>query len=96
MAAFTWTQTDKVIGTLTSGMKVVSTTITFTNVETDAGTIYVKPLQRIISILPAGQKTKNVAGIASWVKHATLLNALTVTPAVSNTGNVWEVISFGY
>jgi hypothetical protein len=97
MAAFTFTQTDEVIGTLDSGMKIVSTTITFTSAgESTATTVYVKPLQRIIGFLSGGHKTIVVGTFLTIAAHATIPNALAITPSATNDTGVEEIISFGY
>lgn len=97
MAAFTFTQTDYVIGTLTNGMKVVSTTVTFTSTgATTATPVTVKPLRKIIHFLPAGTKTTGSGGIVAWALSTTTQNIINGTPAASNNAGVVELISFGY
>lgn len=96
MAAFTFTQTDNVIGTLTNGMKVVSTTVTFTSAGTGATTVYVKPLQRIVGFLSGGHKTIVVGTFLAITAHATIPNAISITPTATNDTGVEEIISFGY
>jgi hypothetical protein len=92
-----YTQTDAVIGTLTNGMKVVSTTVTFTNADTAvATTVYVKPLVRIIGFLSAGNKKPIASAFNVWAKHATIVNAVTVTPTATTDTGITEIISFGY
>jgi hypothetical protein len=92
-----YTQTDAVIGTLTNGMKVVSTTVTFTNADTGvATTVYVKPLVRIIGFISAGNKLPVASAFNVWAAHATIPNGLTVTPTASTNTGITEIISFGY
>jgi len=96
MAAFTWTQTDTVLGTLTNGMKVVETVVTVTSIgATTATAITIKPLRKVIKFI-AGSKTIATGGIMAYAAHATLLNKINMTPAASANTDVFTIISFGY
>ena len=97
MVAVAFTQADKVIGNLTNGMKVVSTTVTFTDANFGtATTVYVKPLVRIVGFISNGAKKPVASAFNVWAAHATKPNALTVTPAASTNAGISEIISFGY
>jgi hypothetical protein len=96
MAAFTFTQTDKVIGTLTNGMKVVETVVTVTSVgATTATPVYIKPLQRVVRFIAATREV-TAGGIMKWAAGTTLLNTVEGTPAASANGDIFTIISFGY
>jgi hypothetical protein len=95
MAVFAYTQTDNIIGTLTNGMKLVSTTVTVTDANVDATTITVKPLERIIGF-SVGTKKHVVGAFMDWNIHATTPNAVQGNPAASANTAVIEILSFGY
>lgn len=96
MAAFTFTQTDKVLGTLTNGMKLVETLVTITSVgATTATPITIKPLRRVQTFI-AASKTITAGGIVEWAADATVLNVINATPAASANTDVFVVYSFGY
>lgn len=96
MAAFTSTQTDKVLGTLTNGMKLVETVVTVTSAgATTATPITISPLKRVIKFI-AASKTIATGGIMAWAAHATLLNAVNATPAASADTDIFVIYSFGY
>ena len=42
------------------------------------------------------EEDSTVAGIGAWTQHATLLHTLTFTPAASNDGNNWRILTFGF
>ena len=94
MAAFTFTQVDKVIGTLTNGMKMVSTVVTVTSAgATTATPVYIKPLKRVITFI-AGTRTVTAGGIMAWAAGG--LNTVRGNPAASANADVFQIISFGY
>ena len=94
---FTHTQTHKVIGTLTNGMKVVETILTVTDDSTATATdILISPLKRVTKFI-AGSQTFTTGGIMAWAAHAAPeLNVITATPASSAINDVFTIISFGY
>ena len=96
MAAFTWTQTDKVLGTLTNGMKVVETVVSITSAGATTDTaITISPLKRVVKFI-AGSKTISTGGIVAYSAHATLLNKIYMKPAASANTDLFTIISFGY
>jgi len=95
MAAYTATQTNEVIGTLTNGVKLVMTTYGISGVGTDAANASIPPLRRVLAMVPC-EEDSTVAGIGAWTQHATLLHTLTFTPAASNDGNNWKILTFGF
>lgn len=97
MAAFTFTQTDNVIGTLTNGLKIVITDVTVADAGTGAGSnVKIKPLQRVIKFLPAGTKTTGTGGIIAWTSHATELATVSGNAAGDDTNGVVSILSFGF
>jgi hypothetical protein len=93
MAVFTYTQSDVVLGKLTNGNKIVHTILTITNNGTDATTITILPLQRVIAFtvglaLPATD-TFEVVG------STTVLNKIVVTPVADATNDVLHIFSVG-
>lgn len=96
MAAFTYTQTDTVLGTLTNGRKIVSTVVTVTSVDATTSTpITIKPLDRIIKFIAGPQLNSAPAGIMAWVADATYPNIIGATPAASANADTFEIISVG-
>jgi hypothetical protein len=95
MAAYTATQTNEIIGTLTNGVKLCMTSYTIAGVGTDAANASIPQMQRMLQAIPC-ESTSAVAGIGAWTHHATTFNALTYTPAASNDGNIWKILWFGF
>ena len=86
MAGFTSTQTDTVIGTLTNGMKIISTLVTVTSVGATTGTpITIKPLVRVIKFIGGVQLNNTPAGLPLFAVDATYPNIINVTPVVRDT-----------
>lgn len=93
--AFLHSETHKVIGTLTNGMKVVSTIVTVTDDSTATATpITISPLVRVKKFI-AGTQTVTTGGIMKWAADATKLNVINATPAASAHDDVFEIISVG-
>jgi hypothetical protein len=95
MAAYTPTQTDEIVGTLTNGVKLVMTSYSISGVGTDAATVSIPQIRRLVAAMPC-ESSSAVAGIGAWTYHATTRNALTHTPAASNDGNIFKILSFGF
>jgi hypothetical protein len=92
--AFT-TQTNTVLGEMSNGMKVVSTTLTTATANVDVLQITVTPLKRIVVFFPSFKK--HAALEAAMIFAAgTLANQVAVTPTAACTNAVIEIISFGY
>jgi hypothetical protein len=96
MAVFTFTQTDKVLGTLTNGMKLVETVVLITSADNGTATpIYIKPLHRVVKFI-ATTRDLVAVDIMAWAAGTTILNTIEGTPAASLDANVYTILSFGY
>jgi hypothetical protein len=95
-AVFTHTETYKVIGNLTNGMKLVSTTVTVSNggFGTDTA-ITIKPLKRVIGFTVIG-KTPIASAFVAWAIDSALLNVINGKPVASANGGIYEILAFGY
>jgi hypothetical protein len=100
MAALSFTtQTNTVLGTLTNGMKVVSTVLAGAGVGEEAGTFTITPLEHIIAAVPAISVA--CAGIYTATALVVTLNAgNTVTMRAQTAGGMATanvvLLSFGY
>lgn len=94
MAVFTYTQSDVVLGRLTNGTKIVLTTITNTDgVNNGITAITVKPLKRILAFTVGLAKPLAFDYIVA--AHATLLNAVNITPSAAANTSVLQILSVG-
>jgi hypothetical protein len=95
MVAFAHSETHTVLGTLTNGLKIVSTVMTVTNTESTTATpITISPLTRIIKFI-AGTQTVTTGGIMGWVISGTYPNIINATPAGSAHDDIFEIVSIG-
>lgn len=93
MAAFTFTQTDVVLGKLTNGKKLVHTTITVTNGGLTITPVTINPLNRVIEWTIGLAKPLTDTFVCA--DHATQLNAINITPSGDATGDVIQIFSVG-
>jgi hypothetical protein len=95
MVACAYTQTDRVVGTLTNGRKIVSTTVTVTDAGEEITQITVPSLKKIIAYVPS-YKTSVATAVTSTIANGTLPNQFAITAGAGGIdGAVIEVISVG-
>jgi len=95
-AVFTHTETYRVLGNFTNGMKLVSTTVTITNngIATDTA-VTIKPLKRVIGFTVIG-KTPIALSFVKWALDASLLNVINGNATADATNAIFEILAFGY
>jgi hypothetical protein len=97
MVVFAYSQTNTVIGTLTNGMKVVSSLVTVSDANFGTATVLtIKPLQKVVKFIACAQLNGAPLGIMTWAAGANLLNTIEGTPVASANGDTFRIISFGY
>jgi len=92
MVALAYTRVDTVLGKLTNGRKLVMTELTFTAGDA-VGTVSILPLKEIIEWTIGLAKPLTDTFVCA--KHATILNAITVTPSGDCTNDVLQIFSVG-
>jgi hypothetical protein len=92
MAAFTYTQTDTILGKLTNGRKIVLSSIAIADAGT-VQTITIKPLKQVIAWTVGLKKVGTLDIDTAAVANS--MNTVTIDPNGDGTGMVVDIISVG-
>lgn len=92
MAVFAYTQTERVLGKLTNGRKLVLTEITITDSNTSATTITIKSLRKLIGwTLGLGTPGADTFVCADGSAD----NTISITPSADATNDVLQILAVG-
>lgn len=94
MAVFTYTRKDTVLATLSNGKKLVKNTLTVADTGTDATTVTVNGLQRVITFAFFPRKAGTTPTTFCVVPGA-LMNQISIDPAADAIGAVLDIIALG-